>query len=117
MAGKTEFRDIGVDVQHPEKPCGNSKCPWCGSLSVRGRMFTGKVVSSKPLNTCIVTWNYYVYNNKYERYERRNTKLAAHNPQCISAKAGDMVTIMECRPLSKSKKFVVIEKSEGGNGK
>jgi small subunit ribosomal protein S17 len=35
--------------------------------------------------------------------------MHAHNPPCINAKEGDVVKIAECRPLSKTKKFVVIE--------
>ena len=42
--------------------------------------------------------------------KKKRTRLHAHNPSCIDAKEGDTVKIMECRPLSKTKKFVVIEK-------
>ena len=72
-------------------------------------MFEGSVVSSRGTDTAIVKWNYYNYIPKYERYERRKTKIAAHNPKCILAKIGDTVRIGECRPLSKTKKFVVFE--------
>ena len=37
------------------------------------------------------------------------TKVVAYNPECIHAREGDIVKIMECRPLSKTKSFVVIE--------
>lgn len=47
---------------------------------------------------------------KYERYERRRTQMAAHNPPCISARTGDRVVVAECRPLSKTKKFVVVHR-------
>jgi small subunit ribosomal protein S17 len=49
------------------------------------------------------------YIRKYKRYEKRSSKLHAHNPPCIGAKTGDMVKIAECRPLSKSTTFVVVE--------
>ena len=39
----------------------------------------------------------------------RSSRISAHIPDCINAKAGDNVKIMECRPLSKTKKFVVVE--------
>ena len=32
-----------------------------------------------------------------------------HNPDCIDAKEGNLVKIMECRPLSKTKNFVIVE--------
>jgi len=48
---------------------------------------------------------------KYERYEKRTRKYSAHLPSCIGdVSEGDRVRIMECRPLSKTIKFCVIEK-------
>jgi small subunit ribosomal protein S17 len=49
------------------------------------------------------------YVRKYKRYEKRSSKIHAHNSPCIQAKVGDMVKIAECRPLSKSTTFVVVE--------
>ena len=46
---------------------------------------------------------------KYQRYEKRRSKVHAHNPPCISAKVGDIVTIAECRRISKTKSFVVVK--------
>ncbi len=102
-------RNIGVPAKPPEKECNDPKCPWHGTLPVRGRMFVGKVVSAKTHKTAIVQWDYVHYVPKFERYERRKTKVAAYNPECIHAREGDIVKIMECRPLSKTKSFVVIE--------
>ncbi|UCD03455.1 MAG: 30S ribosomal protein S17, partial [Candidatus Aenigmatarchaeota archaeon] len=42
--------------------------------------------------------------------ERRKSRIAAHNPPCINAKEDDRVTIAECRPLSKTKAFVIVSK-------
>ena len=33
-----------------------------------------------------------------------------HNPECINAKDGEIVKVMECRPLSKTKNFVILQK-------
>ena len=107
---KETKKDIGIDAKRPRGTCDSDRCPWHGSLKIRGRIFHGIVVSSRAANTVSVQWNYYQRIPKYERYERRRTKLSAHNPSCINAKRGDMVTIAECRPLSKTKHFVVIEK-------
>lgn len=103
-----ESRSIGLDVKPPAGSCQDSKCPWHGHLKVRGRVFSGTVRSSKTANTAIVEWDYYHYVHKYERYERRKTRVVAYNPDCIAAKSGDRVTIAECRPLSKTKKFAVV---------
>ncbi len=105
-----EAKDIGIDAKKPGKECDNIACPWHGHLKVRGRIFKGVVSSTKPASTATVEWNYYNYVSKYERYERKKTKIQAHNPPCIGAGVNDMVRIAECRPLSKTKKFVIIEK-------
>jgi len=51
------------------------------------------------------------YMQKFERYEKRTRRYSAHLPSCIGElSSGDNVRIMECRPLSKTVKFCVIEK-------
>jgi len=107
---KAKTRDIGLDIKAPSEACNNEKCPWHGHLKVRGRIFKGQVVSAKTFNTAIVEWHYYQRSQKYERYERRKSRKVAYNPHCINAHEGDKVTIGECRPLSKTKRFVVLEK-------
>ena len=103
-------KDIGLGVKLPEKSCSSERCPFHGHLRVRGRIFKGRIVSTKSMNTAIVEWDYYHHIPKYERYERRKTRVAAHLPRCIETRVGDAVKIGECRPLSKTKRFVVIEK-------
>jgi small subunit ribosomal protein S17 len=63
-------------------------------------------------NTVIVEWGFHRYIKKYERYERRKSRVAAHNPPCINAKEGDKVVIAECRPLSKTTHFVIVGKGD-----
>jgi small subunit ribosomal protein S17 len=104
---KQKTKNIGLEAEPPKGVCKSRKCPWHGSLKIRGRVFKGIVKSSKALESAVVEWNYYQYLHKYERYERRKTGLMAHNPRCISAKPGDIVELGECRPLSKGKRFVI----------
>ena len=104
------MRDIGVDVKAPEKSCEDENCPFHGHLKVRGQIIEGTVVSNSMQDSVVVQKDYLRYIKKYERYEKRRRKILAHNPPCISAEAGDRVKIMECRPISKAKSFVVIEK-------
>jgi len=103
-------RDIGIDVKEPDRECDDVNCPFHGKLPVRGQIIEGVVVSDKAEKTVVVQRVYMKKIRKYERYEKRRSKIHAHNPPCIAARAGDVVKIMECRPLSKTKSFVVVEK-------
>lgn len=78
-------------------------------ITVRGKTFTGKVVSAKMHKTVVVEWERRVLIPKFERYEKRRSKVKAHNPESIDAKEGDIVRIQETRPISKTKNFAVIE--------
>jgi len=75
----------------------------------RGKTITGTVTSDKMSKTVTVTWNRRIYIPKYERYEKKISKVKAHNPEKMNAKKGDVVKIAETRPLSKTKHFMVIE--------
>jgi small subunit ribosomal protein S17 len=103
-------RDIGVEVELPVESCDDPFCPFHGTLSVRGQILKGIVVSSRMDKTSIVQREIKRFIPKYERYEKRTYRYPVHNPPCLNVQRGDLVKIMECRPLSKSKAFVVIEK-------
>ena len=94
----------------PKQECNDKNCPFHGNLKCRGRVFKGVVISGNMQKTVTVSWSWKHLIPKYERYENRRTMLKAHNPKCINAKEGDIVKISECRPLSKTKNFVVTEK-------
>jgi small subunit ribosomal protein S17 len=102
-------RNIGLDVEAPSRECTDNNCPFHGTLPVRGQVFTGSVVAGKMDKTVVVKRVSEKLIPKYERHEKRQSKIHAHNPPCIGAKEGDEVRIAECRPLSKTKTFVVIE--------
>jgi small subunit ribosomal protein S17 len=101
--------NIGLNAPQPKEACSDVNCPFHGTLSVRGQVITGKVVSDRMMGTVVVERQYLHYVRKYKRYEKRSSKLHAHNPPCIQAKIGDSVRIAECRPLSKTTTFVVVE--------
>lgn len=103
------MRDIGLDVSTPESMCDDPNCPFHGSLPVRGQVFDGIVVSDKMAQTVVVQRQFEKRIAKFERFEKRRSKIHAHNPPCLDAKSGDKVKIAECRPLSKTKSFVVVE--------
>jgi small subunit ribosomal protein S17 len=106
---KAAARDIGIPVPKPRKSCKDKKCPFHAGLSVRGQLLEGVVRSAKMQNTVVVERERLRYVKKYERYERVRSRYPAHNPPCLDAKIGERVKIMECRPLSKTVAFVVVE--------
>jgi len=60
----------------------------------------------------VIRRDYQLYVPKFKRYERRHRHINAHNPPCLNVKEGEHVKIVECRPLSKTVSFVVVEKTE-----
>ena len=68
----------------------------------------GKVVSDKMAKTVVVSIERRVEHPVYGKMVRRTTKLKAHDEQ-NEAKTGDTVRIMETRPLSKDKRWRVVE--------
>lgn len=102
---------VGYNVENtPEKPSNNDdKCPYFGKTSVRGKVFQGVVVSDAMTKTVKVEWDALVRDKKYNRYYRKRTRVAAHNPDSVHAKKGDTVLIGETRPLSKTKHFAVLK--------
>jgi small subunit ribosomal protein S17 len=103
-------RNIGIKgVEAPKKSCEDINCPFHGKLTVRGRMFKGAVKSAKMDKSVTISFERIIKIPKFERFERRTTKLTAHSPKCVDAKEGDVVVVMECRPISKTKKFVVLK--------
>ena len=108
------MRDIGIDVKPPTAEWdGDQNCPFHGKLRLRGQVFEGIVDRVGMDKSIIVTLENVRYMPKYERYEKRTSRIAAHLPSCIGTlDIGDNVKIMECRPLSKTVSFCVIEGGE-----
>jgi small subunit ribosomal protein S17 len=101
---------IGINVKEPERECTDVHCPFHGRLPVRGITLTGKVVSTAMDKAVIVERMRMHYVPKFERYEKRSSRYVAHSPPCLGIQKGDEVVIAECRPLSKTISFVVVER-------
>jgi len=101
-----------LELKKPKKSCDDRNCPFHGSLSIRGRVLDGVVISAKMDKTVVIRRDYQFYVRKFKRYERRHTHISAHSPPCLNVKEGERVRIAECRPLSKTVSFVVVEKLE-----
>ncbi|OXV11409.1 hypothetical protein Egran_00832 [Elaphomyces granulatus] len=88
--------------------CADKKCPFTGGVSIRGRILTGRVVSTKMHRTIIIRREYLHFIPKYARYEKRHKNLAAHVSPAFRVEEGDVVTVGQCRPLSKTVRFNVL---------
>ena len=78
------------------------------------RTVTGRVVSNKMNKTIAVKVERLVKHPRYGKFMRRSTKLLAHDEKNES-REGDLVTIAECRPLSRHKNWrllSVVEKAD-----
>ena len=71
------------------------------------RTLTGKVVSDKMDKSIVVLIERRVQHPLYGKSIRRSTKLHAHD-ESNTAKLGDVVTIKECRPMSKTKSWTLV---------
>ena len=105
---KKTTKDSGAQ-KVSKKECSDKHCPFHGSIKVRGRVFNGRVIKTSMRKTAIVEWQRTVLVPKYERFEKKRSRIKVHNPECINAKKGDFVKVAECRPISKTKSFVIIE--------
>lgn len=72
----------------------------------RKRVLSGVVVSDKMKDTIVVRVDRYVKLPKYNKYVTRAKKYKAHDAG-NTKKIGDKVEIVECRPISKDKRFML----------
>jgi len=72
------------------------------------RRTIGRVVSDKMNKSVTVSVERKVKHPVYGKYIRRTTKIVAHD-EANECKAGDVVAISECRPISKNKSWRVVE--------
>lgn len=72
------------------------------------RTLTGRVVSDKMDKSIVVLIERRIKHPVYGKMIRRSTKLHAHDELNV-CKIGDIVTIKECRPISKTKAWTLVE--------
>ncbi|THH03830.1 hypothetical protein EW145_g5974 [Phellinidium pouzarii] len=99
---KRWYKDVGLGFKTPTEAINGTyidkKCPFTGDVSIRGRILTGKVVSTKMTRTIIIRRDYLHYIPKYNRYEKRHKNLAAHASPAFRVDIGDVVTVGEAMP-------------------
>ncbi len=78
------------------------------------REITGRVISSKMDKTVTVLVERRVQHPVYNKFIKRSTKYHAHDER-NECNEGDLVTIAQCRPLSKSKSWRLVRVDEQGS--
>jgi len=78
-------------------------------LRMHGRTFVGTIIKEIFHKTTTIEFSRQVYNRKYERYQKRRTRLKVHVPDDFKAKKGDVIKVVETRPISKTKNFMALE--------
>lgn len=72
------------------------------------RSRVGKVVADSTEKTIKVEIEGIVQHPRYKKYIKRHTRFLVHDPE-EKCKVGDLVRVEECRPISKTKKWIVRE--------
>eukprot|EP00475_Leptophrys_vorax_P011586 TRINITY_DN1814_c0_g1_i1.p1 TRINITY_DN1814_c0_g1~~TRINITY_DN1814_c0_g1_i1.p1 ORF type:complete len:163 (+),score=21.25 TRINITY_DN1814_c0_g1_i1:91-579(+) len=124
-AGNRYWKTVGLGFKTPREAIEGTyidkKCPFTGNVSIRGRILSGTVLSTKMNRTITIRRDYLHFVPKYQRYEKRHSNLSAHVSPCFRVKEGDQVIVGQCRPLSKTVRFnvlkVVPHGSDGGKAK
>merc|ERR1739838_85973 len=115
-------RNVGLGFKTPRDAYDGSyidkKCPFTGNVSIRGRILTGVITKLKMQRTCVIRRDYLHYIRKYNRFEKRHKNMSVHlSPAFRDVSPGDVVTVGECRPLSKTVRFNVLKVSKGSGKK
>ena len=74
----------------------------------RRKVRIGRVVSDKMDKTVIVAYGWSTPHPIYKKAMRRETRFMTHDPE-NQAKLGDVVRIVESRPISKTKRWRLVE--------
>ncbi|CAL5220540.1 g2575 [Coccomyxa viridis] len=110
--GQRYWKNVGLGFKTPKEAIEGTyidkKCPFTGNVSIRGRILSGIVRSTKMTRTIIVRRNYAHFIKKYSRYEKRHTNVPVHVSPCFRVADGDTVIFGQCRPLSKTVRFNVL---------
>ena len=75
------------------------------------RILKGKVIKNKNEKTIIVDVESTFMHKKYKKFLKKNKKFAVHDENNVS-KIGEIVQIVESKPISKTKKFILFDEKK-----
>ncbi len=78
------------------------------------RSRVGKVISDSSQKTVKIEIEGIVQHPRYKKYIKRHTRFLVHDPNEL-CKVGDIIRVEECRPISKTKKWIVREVVKAAN--
>ncbi|XP_016134558.1 40S ribosomal protein S11-like [Sinocyclocheilus grahami] len=115
-------RNVGLGFKTPREAIAGTyidkKCPFTGNVSIRGRILSGVVTKMKMQRTIVIRRDYLHYIRKYNRFEKRHKNMSVHLSPCFrDVTLGDIVTVGECRPLSKTVRFNVLKVTKAAGAK
>merc|ERR1712107_704951 len=118
----TIFFNPGLGFKIPNEAKSGSyvdkKCPFTGKVSIRGRILTGVITKMKMNRTVVLRRDYLHYVKKYNRFEKRHKNMSVHLSPCFrDVQVGDVLTVGECRPLSKTVKFNTLKVTRAAGNK
>uniref|UniRef100_A0A8C7E3C8 Small ribosomal subunit protein uS17 n=1 Tax=Naja naja TaxID=35670 RepID=A0A8C7E3C8_NAJNA len=112
------YKNIGLGFKTPKEAIEGSyidkKCPFTGNVSIRGRILSGVVTKMKMQRTIVIRRDYLHYIRKYNR-QKHTEHVGA--PVSLDVQIGDIVTVGECRPLSKTVRFNVLKVTKAAGTK
>ena len=76
--------------------------------STKNKILKGKVVSTKMKDTIVVSIDSFKKHPKYGKFMKKQNKIMAHD-EGNTCKEGDMVMIIETKPISKRKRFKLLK--------
>ncbi|XP_014666714.1 PREDICTED: 40S ribosomal protein S11-like [Priapulus caudatus] len=120
--GLRYYKNVGLGFKTPREAIDGTyidkKCPFTGNVFIRGRILTGIVLKMKMQRTIVIRRDYLHYVRKYNRFEKRHRNMSVHlSPAFRDVQVGDVVTVGECRPLSKTVRYNVLKVTKAAGSK
>ena len=109
----TKAKAVKAKAKQAAAPEAPAAAPAAEAAAKAAKTLTGKVVSTKMQKTISVSIERYVPHATYGKYQRRTTQLLAHDENNES-RTGDLVSIEECRPLSRHKSWRLVKVLQRG---